>query len=779
MNKRKIQVTKIVQFILGLMMVGSFLFFVLGQVFLPAENNIEESTFRLFQSDWVRIMPDGTQIPVSVPGECGAKHGEWVTIETKIPQNQEDTSICVRSMQQELKIYVGDELRKEYSTLDTQPFGKTSTLTYVFFPVYANDAGDPLRIEFMSDSAYAGYVSDMYMGDMYDITSRFYELYAPSLVAAVLLFLIGIFVVCGSIFVRLFYKRKVDLIHLGNALLIAATWLIVESKIRQFVFPNSTIAMLMGFFMIAVLPYPFLSYINSVQNYRYRKVYLTLEILTAVNFAAVVILQVLNIKDFFETMTSSHIIIIALIISMGATIVRDIQKGYVKEYREVAIGFAGLMLAGVCEISLTYIVDARLNGITLCVGLVLLLGTAGLKTVRDMFNIEKEKQLAVAASESKAQFLANMSHEIRTPINTVIGMNEMILRENKDENIDEYAYNIKSASHMLLSLVNDVLDFSKIEAGKLQIVEDKYDTALMLKDVVLGIRTRAEQKNLILKLDMDESLPAVLKGDEVRIKQILYNLLSNAIKYTEKGSVIFSVKGVHSEDGFRIFLSVKDTGIGIKKEDMEKLFSSFQRLELSKNRFIEGTGLGLNITKRLVDIMNGTIEVQSEYGRGSCFTVQIPQVIVDNAPMGNIEQKHKSSQMEKLSQDSAVKIPDAKLLVVDDTKMNLNVLKVLLKRIDAQVDFAQSGTECLEKTKNRKYDLVLMDHMMPEPDGIQTLHMILEDDTNENKDTPIIVLTANAIEGMKEQYLKEGFADYLAKPVEPDKLEMLLAKFLT
>ena len=779
MNKRKIQVTKIVQFILGLMMVGSFLFFVLGQVFLPAENNIEESTFRLFQSDWVRIMPDGTQIPVSVPGECGAKHGEWVTIETKLPQNQEDTSICVRSMQQELKIYVGDELRKEYSTLDTQPFGKTSTLTYVFFPVYANDAGDTLRIEFMSDSAYAGYVSDMYMGDMYDITRHFYELYAPSLVAAVLLFLIGIFVVCGSIFVRLFYKRKVDLIHLGNALLIAATWLIVESKIRQFVFPNSTIAMLMGFFMIAVLPYPFLSYINSVQNYRYRKVYLTLEILTAVNFAAVVILQVLNIKDFFETMTSSHIIIIALIISMGATIVRDIQKGYVKEYREVAIGFAGLMLAGVCEISLTYIVDARLNGIALCVGLVLLLGTAGLKTVRDMFNIEKEKQLAVAASESKAQFLANMSHEIRTPINTVIGMNEMILRENKDENIDEYAYNIKSASHMLLSLVNDVLDFSKIEAGKLQIVEDKYDTALMLKDVVLGIRTRAEQKNLILKLDMDESLPAVLKGDEVRIKQILYNLFSNAIKYTEKGSVIFSVKGVHSEDGFRIFLSVKDTGIGIKKEDMEKLFSSFQRLELSKNRFIEGTGLGLNITKRLVDIMNGTIEVQSEYGRGSCFTVQIPQVIVDNAPMGNIEQKHKSSQMEKLSQDSAVKIPDAKLLVVDDTKMNLNVLKVLLKRTDAQVDFAQSGTECLEKTKNRKYDLVLMDHMMPEPDGIQTLHMILEDDTNENKDTPIIVLTANAIEGMKEQYLKEGFADYLAKPVEPDKLEMLLAKFLT
>lgn len=778
MDNQKIWGTKLIQRVLWLMMVSAFLFFILGQVLLPVENNTEESTFQVFQSEWERIMLDGTRIPVSVPGECGAQRGDWVNIATTLPQDQEDTYICVRSMQQELLIYVGDELRKEYSTLDTQLFGKTSTMTYVFFPIYEADAGETLRIEFKSDSAYAGYVSEMYIGELVDITNHFYGLYVPSLVAATLLFLIGVFVICGSIFVRFFYKRKVDLIHLGNAILIAATWLIVESKIRQFIFPNSTVAMFMGFLMIAVLPYPFLSYINSVQNYRYQKVYITLEILTVLNFAAVVMLQVLNIKDFFETMTSSHIIILALIVTMGVTIVLDIKSGHVKEYREVAIGFAGLMLAGVGEIGLTYIVDAQLNGIALCIGLVILLITAGLKTVRDMFDIEKEKQLAVAASESKAQFLANMSHEIRTPINTVIGMNEMILRENKDENIDEYAYSIKSASHMLLSLVNDVLDFSKIEAGKLQIVEEKYYTALMLKDVVLGIQIRAEQKNLMLKLDIDESVPAVLKGDEVRIKQILYNLLSNAIKYTERGVVTFSVKGVHSENGFILSLSVKDTGIGIKKEDMDKLFASFQRLELSKNRYIEGTGLGLNITQRLVDIMNGTIEVQSEYGKGSCFTVQIPQQVVASAPMGSIEQKHKAAQMEKTSSESTIHIPDARILVVDDTKMNLNVLKVLLKRTAAQLDFAQSGTECLEKTKGKKYDLILMDHMMPEPDGIQTLHMIIEDALNVNKETPIIVLTANAIEGMKEQYMNEGFADYLAKPVEPDKLENVLIKFL-
>lgn len=770
---------KNIQRILGIMMVTAFLFFILGEMFLAPENNLEESTFAVFQSDWFQVLEDGTEVPFSVPGECtDVTQGDWVTIKTTLSQDQKDTWLCIRSMQQELKIYVGDELRKAYSTLDTQPFGKTSTMTFIFLQLFEGDAGKTLRIEFMSDSSYAGYVSEIYTGQMQDITLHFYKSYGPSILVDLLLLLIGIFVVSGSIFISLIYKRKAELIHLGNAILIAATWLIVESKLRQFIFPNTTMAMLMGFLMIAVLPYPFLSYINSVQNNRYQKIYRVLGICTAVNFAVVVTLQLLNIKDFFETMTSSHIIILALIVTMGTTIIMDVVNGFVREYREVAIGFAVLMFAGVCEIGLTYMVDAKVNGIALCIGLVLLLVTAGLKSIRDMFNIEKEKQLAIAASKSKAQFLANMSHEIRTPINTVIGMNEMILRENKDETVEEYAYNIKSASQMLLSLVNDVLDFSKIEAGKLQLVENDYYLADMLNDVALGVQVRVKQKNLEWKLEVDETMPAVLKGDEIRIKQILNNLLSNAVKYTEKGSITFSAKGVRDENGFLLVLAVKDTGMGIKKDDIEKLFDSFQRLELTKNRYIEGTGLGLNITKRLVNVMDGTIDVQSEYGNGSCFVVQIPQKIVDDTAIGKIEQKHKGSPAGDVSRQHTLCIPDAKILVVDDTKMNLVVIRELLKRTQAQLDFAGGGNECLEKTKEKKYDLILMDHMMPEPDGVQTLHMIREDNANMNLETPIVVLTANAIEGMKEQYLQDGFADYLSKPVEPDHLEKVLAKFL-
>ena len=778
MKKKKQWGMKIIQGSLSVMLLGSFLFFVLGQLCLPVENRLEDTTYAIYEAEWVQVLPDGSRESIEVPGNCKAEYAEWVSIETTLPATQDNTWICVRSMQQELKIYVGDELRKEYSTLETQPFGTTSTMTYVFFELFAEDAGQPLRIDFMSDSSYAGYVSEMYQGERMDIVGHFCLAYAPSAIVAVLLLLIGVLVSIGGYFVQYFYKRDVELIHLGNAIVLLTSWLLVESKIRQFIFPNSTVAMLMGFLIIATLPYPLMAYLNSVQARRYEKAYMAIGGCTAINFSVVVLLQVMEIRDFFETMTSSHIIILVLIVTMAVTIIRDIVKGYVKAYREVAIGFAAIMVAGVFEIALSYIVSARLNGISLCVGLVVLLVAAALKTTRDTFNIEKEKQIAIAASASKAEFLANMSHEIRTPINTVIGMNEMILRENENVEIEEYAHNIKSASQMLLSLINDVLDFSKIEAGKLQIVEKEYYLADMLNDIILGTEIRIQQKGLELKVDVDETMPSMVKGDDIRIKQILNNLLSNAVKYTEQGSVTFSAKGEYDENRFFLVLSVEDTGIGIKKEDMEKLFASFQRLELDKNRYIEGTGLGLNITERLVNVMNGRIDVTSEYGEGSCFTVRIPQQIIKKEAMGALRQKRRKTKKKEKMQQGSIYIPQCKILAVDDTKMNLAVIKALLKRTGAQLDTASGGSECLEMTKSTKYDLILMDHMMPEPDGVQTLHLIKEDTDNLNKETPIVVLTANVIVGMREKYLQEGFVDYLPKPIEVDELERVLGKFL-
>ena len=602
-------------------------------------------------------------------------------------------------------------------------------------------------------------------------------MYGPGFILAAIMFLISFTVVIGSVLIRRYYNREVDLGHLGNVLMICSAWLMAESKIRQFVFSSSTVAMWLGFLMIALLPYPFAAYINSVQKDRYKKAYTLIETCTAINFAVVVLLHFLNVGDFYETMITSHIIIVVLIVTMALTLVRDVVKGYVKDYKEVAIGFVIAMIGGVCELGLVYVVDTPLNGIGLCLGLISLLIMASIKTVREILATEKEKQRAIFASESKAKFLANMSHEIRTPINVVIGMNEMILRENKDKTIDEYAHNIKNASKMLLGLINDVLDFSKIEAGKLEIVTNDYSTATLINDVMLGADVRAKQKQLQVVSRVDDSLPAILSGDEIRIKQVLNNILSNAVKYTEKGNVTFSADGVYKEDKFFLRFAIKDTGIGIRKEDMDKLFGSFERLELSKNRYIQGTGLGLNIAKQLVASMGGTIDVQSEYGEGSCFTVEIPQQIVDDTPLSEknvIPEEPKAPSEEK----KRLYASDAKVLVVDDNKMNLKVMQALMKNTAIQLDMAGGGNECLQMTKNKKYDLILMDHMMPEPDGIQTLHMLRENKDNVNCDTKVIVLTANAIEGMREEYLKEGFEDYLSKPVEVLRLEEMLEKYL-
>lgn len=390
-------------------------------------------------------------------------------------------------------------------------------------------------------------------------------------------------------------------------------------------------------------------------------------------------------------------------------------------------------------------------------------------SIKDMLEAEKEKQAVIAAGESKARFLASMSHEIRTPINTIVGMNEMILRESQEGIIREYAQNIKRESQLLLGLVNDVLDFSKIEAGKLKIVEKVYEPAFMLYDTVLAMMPRVREKKLELVREIDKDIPKRLKGDELRIRQIINNLLSNAVKYTEEGKITFRAEGEQREDAYWLTISVTDTGIGIRKEEFETVFESFKRLELDKTHYIEGTGLGLNITKQLVENMGGTIQLESEYGKGSRFTVTLPQVMV---PLG---EETVPADKDENSAEAYLCLPDVKILAVDDNNMNLTVLKALLKRSQMQIDTVTSGMDCIDITRKKKYDLVLMDHMMPGMDGIQTLHAVREDADNPNRETPMIVLTANAIAGMEEIYRAEGFAGFLTKPIDIARLEAMIA----
>ena len=398
---------------------------------------------------------------------------------------------------------------------------------------------------------------------------------------------------------------------------------------------------------------------------------------------------------------------------------------------------------------------------------------------RYMRELEKQKRIADSANQAKSAFLANMSHDIRTPINAVLGMNEMVLRECDDANILGYSEKIRSAGNTLLGLINDILDLSKIEAGKLDIIPVDYDLTSVLNDLVNMIQPRADAKGLALVIKPDAGIPKLLHGDEIRLKQIITNILTNAVKYTEKGSVTFTVTyEKNGEDSIILKVSVSDTGIGIKPEDIPKLFSEFDRIEEERNRSIEGTGLGMSITQRLLAMMNSRLEVKSEYGSGSVFSFDVEQKVVGWTPVGDFEEALHRSLASRKKYREKFTAPDARILVVDDTPMNLEVFVSLLKKTLVQIDTADSGAQGIAAAAVTGYDVIFLDHMMPDKDGIETLKELKALPDCPNADTPTVCLTANAISGARETYLAAGFDDYLTKPVEPDKLEEMLLRML-
>ena len=392
---------------------------------------------------------------------------------------------------------------------------------------------------------------------------------------------------------------------------------------------------------------------------------------------------------------------------------------------------------------------------------------------------EKNRRAAVHANEAKSEFLANMSHEIRTPLNAILGMNEMVMREEISPMAQKYSQDIFNAGQTLLAIINDILDFSKIESGKLEITPVTYEMSSVLNDVINMVTRRAEDKNLKILTDIAKDMPSQLFGDEVRIRQILLNLVNNAVKYTKKGSVTLKVRWEHLDD-VKIYLkmSVIDTGIGIREEDQRKLFKGFQRVDMVNNRNIEGTGLGLAITKRLVEQMDGIINVRSVYGEGSTFTVVLPQVIMDDTPMGDFMSAYQRMRHSRMERPQVFTAPEARILIVDDNRVNLAVAKGLIKDTKIQIDTAESGLQALEMIKTNRYHIILLDHMMPELNGIETIKRMKAQEENASADAAVIALTANAVSGSREMYMVSGFDDYLSKPIDVVRYVELLRKYL-
>lgn len=375
--------------------------------------------------------------------------------------------------------------------------------------------------------------------------------------------------------------------------------------------------------------------------------------------------------------------------------------------------------------------------------------------------VEAQNKELQELEKERTKFFSNMSHEIRTPLNAILGMNEVILREATEDSIRCYAKDVKNSGRFLLSIVNDILDYSKIKAGKMQIVPAEYNLADMVKEINRLVKSYIGEKQLVYEVKISEELPKRLYGDEVRITQIIVNLLTNAIKYTPEGKVLFEIMPEKTEEGrFALAVKVQDTGIGIKKEELERLFTDYERLDVEKNRRIEGTGLGMGIVTSLLAQMESRLQVESVYGEGSTFSFVLPQKVVDIDKEDDVV-------------ETVIDVSDKRVLIVDDNRINLNVAANMLRTFNMKVDKADSGKKCLEAMEHTEYDMILLDHLMPEMDGVETLRRI-----REKADMPVIAMTANASSNARSEYVGMGFTDYIEKPMIPEQINMIMRTYL-
>ena len=765
--------------LLLLMMVGFFAVALFGKA-SDGEANIGDFGTESFNEDWTVYM-DGQSEVITLP-QLRKFDGETVIVmEKRLPANVTDgMQLFMRSSLKDMRIYVDGNLREAYQGEDFWYADEKIPSAYIMVELTQADAGKRIHVELGAEGQ--ARLEEVRIGYGNNAWFELLESYLPAVIAAFLLVFFGILAMLVQPVLSRFFHAGHTVFLLGQVLLVIGCWMLSESRIRQLVFHSPTYSTVFAYLCIETVGGFTAMYFNAVQKQQYNRIYCIYEAilfgLAAVNAG----LDLSGLIDFNDTIIFSHCWLVVGAIMVATTVFLDYRAKRLKNYSVVAGGMAIFVGFCIAEAVNYYLAEFPVLGIYIGIGLVVLLGATVIQTIRDELlkvqqaeALERAKEDAENANRAKSRFLARVSHEIRTPINAVIGLNEMILRESKEEETLQHAKDVKNASIALLDIINELLDASKIEAGVMELVIADYELGSLLNDLYNMIRARLGDKNLKLVFDVDPNMPRRFAGDDMRIRQILLNLLTNAVKYTNEGTITVSLKWREEGENAILRYTVKDTGIGIREEDIGKLKAAFRRVDLSRNKNVEGTGLGLNIVQQYLALMGSELEIESEYEKGSEFSFEIVQEIRDREALGDFHERFCAA--EKAAQTAVrYQAPGAKVLVVDDHRMNLKVFRNLLKETGIQVKEAESGKECLAILHQQSFDLIFLDHMMPGMDGIETLHKLREEKLCD--EVPVIMLTANATVGSRERYLEEGFADFVSKPILPDQLDAVMLKYL-
>ena len=719
------------------------------------------------------------RIPVDLPIKIKRKNNEKIILEVILPENIEDDTWIDYYSSKETKIYIDGELKKEFNPKENTIIGGTVKSIHMYIEVGPEDSQKTLRIERDGQTFGENVLKEVYIGNSLGIIERILFSDGLFFIFTITLLIVAPIAIFIGIFLWIYKKIQSPITAIGVGVLFVALWLIFDSQMYQFAFRNYYIDGTMSYIMMLLVPYPFLYYLNILQKKRYRQQFIYLTIIFEIANVIFLILHFAGICDFQSMLPVMVCFTGGVILIASLTLFYDFRSGKYKEYRFSFIGLIGFFVSCLLEIIFLLSVDNRHDGSFIIFGLYWTLVLGIIHQLVELREAQQGIAIANRANETKSNFLANMSHEIRTPMNAILGMDEMILRESKNnEKIKKYANDIKSAGNMLLAIINDILDLSKIESGKAELIETDFEICSVINDLINITRKKALDKDLEYSFDADPNLPVRMHGDEIRIRQIMLNVMNNAVKYTNKGEVKINVllePNVGDEKAMMI-VSVKDSGIGIKEEDKEYLFESFARLEETKNRNIEGTGLGLNIANKFIEMMGGYIEVESTYNVGSKFTLYIPVTVVDPTPIGDFTDAIKRLNEEKKGYKTIMMAPGARVLVVDDNEMNLEVICGLMESTKIKVDTALSGQDGIDKMYKNSYDLILLDQMMPGMDGVTTLENMRA--KYDMRGISVIALTADAVAGAKDFYISKGFDGYLSKPVKAEELEKALIKYL-